>query len=96
MSSSSSLVKRRLDGFDEAGLLTPDTERAALVFQDGTRVEGISFGARCSVAGEAVFNTGMVGYPGEYYYRMMAMKICVYFDVNGGDEGLFWPWSSRD
>ena len=63
--SSSSLIKRRLDGFDEAGLLTPDTERAALVFQDGTRVEGISFGARCSVAGEAVFNTGMVGYPGE-------------------------------
>lgn len=36
-----------------------------LVFEDGTRVEGKSFGAECSVCGEAVFNTGMVGYPGE-------------------------------
>ena len=57
-------LKRRLDGFDEAGLLVPDGEKAALVFQDGTRIEGISFGAKVSVAGEAVFNTGMVGYPG--------------------------------
>ena len=37
-----------------------------LVFEDGTRVEGKSFGAECSVCGEAVFNTGMVGYPGEW------------------------------
>ena len=37
---------------------------AWLVLEDGTRVEGKSFGAETSVSGEAVFNTGMVGYPG--------------------------------
>lgn len=37
-----------------------------LTFEDGTRIEGISFGAERSVSGEAVFNTGMVGYPGEW------------------------------
>src|SRR3990167_3538761 len=34
-----------------------------LVLSDGTEFEGISFGAGRSAAGEAVFNTGMVGYP---------------------------------
>lgn len=34
-----------------------------LVLIDGEVIEGISFGARTSVAGEVVFNTGMVGYP---------------------------------
>lgn len=34
-----------------------------LVLQDGTVIRGQSFGARLSVAGEVVFNTGMVGYP---------------------------------
>ena len=57
--------KRRLESADDAGLLVPDGEKAALIFEDGSRVEGISFGAHRSVAGEAVFNTGMVGYPGE-------------------------------
>ena len=37
--------------------------RAVLVLDDGTTFEGSSFGARRSVAGEVVFNTGMVGYP---------------------------------
>src|SRR6516162_946629 len=35
----------------------------ALVLEDGTRFEGVSFGYDCSVAGEVVFCTGMVGYP---------------------------------
>ena len=30
---------------------------------NGETVEGFSFGARKSMAGEVVFNTGMVGYP---------------------------------
>ena len=30
---------------------------------DGSKFEGYSFGAKCSAAGEVVFNTGMVGYP---------------------------------
>lgn len=37
--------------------------RARLVLQDGTELKGLSFGASRSVAGEVVFNTGMVGYP---------------------------------
>jgi carbamoyl-phosphate synthase small subunit len=35
----------------------------ALVLEDGTRFEGVSFGYEHSVAGEVVFCTGMVGYP---------------------------------
>ncbi len=37
--------------------------KAEIVFQDGFRCEGEQFGAPVSVAGEVVFNTGMVGYP---------------------------------
>jgi len=37
--------------------------KAMLELEDGTAMEGISFGAKKSVAGEVVFNTGMVGYP---------------------------------
>ena len=34
-----------------------------LYLKDGTVIEGQSFGAKRSVTGEVVFNTGMVGYP---------------------------------
>ena len=40
-----------------------ESTRGRLVLSDGTVLEGISFGARAPVAGEVVFNTGMVGYP---------------------------------
>eukprot|EP00467_Chlorarachnion_reptans_P021401 CAMPEP_0114505530 /NCGR_PEP_ID=MMETSP0109-20121206/10904_1 /TAXON_ID=29199 /ORGANISM="Chlorarachnion reptans, Strain CCCM449" /LENGTH=1462 /DNA_ID=CAMNT_0001683979 /DNA_START=76 /DNA_END=4464 /DNA_ORIENTATION=+ len=33
------------------------------ILEDGRKLTGISFGAERSVAGEVVFNTGMVGYP---------------------------------
>jgi len=36
--------------------------RAVLLLEDGTHVEGYSFGAEREVAGEVVFSTGMVGY----------------------------------
>lgn len=36
---------------------------AQLILEDGTIYEGKAFGAVRSVAGEVVFNTGMVGYP---------------------------------
>ncbi len=36
---------------------------AKLILKDGTILEGILFGKHKSVAGEVVFNTGMVGYP---------------------------------
>jgi carbamoyl-phosphate synthase small subunit len=37
--------------------------KAHLLLEDGSIFEGESFGASLSVAGEVVFNTGMVGYP---------------------------------
>lgn len=36
---------------------------AKLVLEDGSYYHGTSFGSSASVAGEVVFNTGMVGYP---------------------------------
>jgi carbamoyl-phosphate synthase small subunit len=39
---------------------TPD---AVLELEDGTKFRGTFFGSKKSVAGEVVFNTGMVGYP---------------------------------
>ena len=36
---------------------------AKLILEDKTVFEGFSFGANVSTSGEAVFNTGMVGYP---------------------------------
>ncbi|MFH2021436.1 MAG: glutamine-hydrolyzing carbamoyl-phosphate synthase small subunit [archaeon] len=37
--------------------------KAKLILQDGSSFEGFSFGFEKSIAGEVVFNTGMVGYP---------------------------------
>ncbi len=37
--------------------------QGALVLEDGTRFEGMSFGYEGPIAGEVVFCTGMVGYP---------------------------------
>jgi carbamoyl-phosphate synthase small subunit len=34
-----------------------------LILEDGSRFQGYSFGSKKAVAGEIVFNTGMVGYP---------------------------------
>ena len=39
------------------------TVRGKLILADGDESEGYSFGANKSMAGEVVFNTGMVGYP---------------------------------
>jgi carbamoyl-phosphate synthase small subunit len=38
-------------------------KKIKLQFKDGSGYEGVSFGAECSVSGEVVFATGMVGYP---------------------------------
>lgn len=37
--------------------------RGSLILEDNTRFPGISFGAPTPLAGEVIFNTGMVGYP---------------------------------
>ncbi|XP_048579513.1 carbamoyl-phosphate synthase [ammonia], mitochondrial isoform X2 [Nematostella vectensis] len=39
------------------------TLKASLILEDGTRLEGFSFGKPVSTSGEVVFNTGLVGYP---------------------------------
>uniref|UniRef100_A0A665XCU7 carbamoyl-phosphate synthase (ammonia) n=1 Tax=Echeneis naucrates TaxID=173247 RepID=A0A665XCU7_ECHNA len=43
--------------------LSVSAQTAHLVLEDGTRMKGFSFGHDASVAGELVFNTGLVGYP---------------------------------
>ncbi|CAG79327.1 hypothetical protein B0I72DRAFT_13866 [Yarrowia lipolytica] len=43
--------------------LNPEDKLMTLELQDGTAVQGYSFGADKPVAGELVFQTGMVGYP---------------------------------
>lgn len=48
-----------------SGVDTTPLKRSVLVLEDGTKLEGYSFGAEKEVAGEVVFTTGMVGYPGE-------------------------------
>lgn len=44
--------------------MSPPTghKKAVLVLKDGARFEGWAFGSQKSTAGEAVFQTGMVGY----------------------------------
>ena len=77
--------------------------KATLVLEDGTRMEGRSFGYQGSVAGEVVFNTGMVGYPEtftdpSYKGQILALTFPlvgnygVPRDVEGCDIGL--PWES--
>ena len=51
-------------------------KRAVLLLEDGTHLEGVSFGAAKEVAGEVVFTTGMVGYPGEFARELRSRKIC--------------------
>jgi carbamoyl-phosphate synthase/aspartate carbamoyltransferase len=46
-----------------ASVLTFKGTTSTLSLSDGTSMQGYSFGADTSVAGEVVFNTGMVGYP---------------------------------
>jgi carbamoyl-phosphate synthase small subunit len=43
--------------------MTLSSKKARLVLQDGSEYAGFSFGYEGPVAGEVVFNTGMVGYP---------------------------------
>lgn len=42
---------------------TKDEDLSCLELQDGSAYQGYSFGAQKSIAGELVFQTGMVGYP---------------------------------
>ena len=48
-----------------------------LILEDGTKFEGESFGAKKDIAGEVVFNTGMVGYPEAFTDPSYAGQILV-------------------
>eukprot|EP00512_Aurantiochytrium_limacinum_P005059 CAMPEP_0171502374 /NCGR_PEP_ID=MMETSP0958-20121227/10133_1 /TAXON_ID=87120 /ORGANISM="Aurantiochytrium limacinum, Strain ATCCMYA-1381" /LENGTH=1547 /DNA_ID=CAMNT_0012037403 /DNA_START=300 /DNA_END=4943 /DNA_ORIENTATION=+ len=52
-----------VSGEGQEASLEPTDATAKLTLQNGLEVTGFSFGANKSVAGEVVFNTGMVGYP---------------------------------
>lgn len=41
----------------------------ALVLQDGSRFDGYSFGADCSISGECVFQTGALASPSFLMFR---------------------------
>jgi len=56
------IMLRRLMATQSDGSAKPPTKRAWLVLEDGTRLEGYSFGADKAMNGEVVFSTGMVGY----------------------------------
>ena len=43
--------------------MEPKKQESKLVLEDGSVFHGYSFGSKKAVAGEVVFNTGMVGYP---------------------------------
>lgn len=57
---SKSLFKRFVN--TNSGSDPVSTTKAVLTLEDGTVLEGISFGAEKPVNGEVVFSTGMVGY----------------------------------
>jgi len=44
-------------------LFTPPPATVKLILQDGTTIDGESFGAERSMSGEVCFSTAMVGYP---------------------------------
>jgi carbamoyl-phosphate synthase/aspartate carbamoyltransferase len=44
-------------------LVSPTDKLTTLELKDGTAIQGYSFGADFSIAGELVFQTSMVGYP---------------------------------
>jgi len=83
-------------GSSTSATLSPSDEKASLKFKNGKEVSGFSFGARKSIAGEVVFNTGMVGYPEaltDPSYRGQIL-VCTYplignYGVPGEDKDIY-------
>src|SRR2546421_2537811 len=48
---------------EERASVRTERKKAALIVEDGSLLEGYSFGSPKSASGEVVFTTGMVGYP---------------------------------
>ncbi len=68
--------------------------RGRLRLEDGTVLEGLAFGAQHPVAGEVVFNTGMVGYPESLTDPSYAGQILVLTYPLVGNYGV--PAATRD
>ncbi|MCQ2226664.1 MAG: glutamine-hydrolyzing carbamoyl-phosphate synthase small subunit [Bacteroidales bacterium] len=71
-----------------------EQKKAKLVLEDGTILEGVSFGAERSVAGEVVFNTAMTGYPESLTDPSYAGQILVSTFPLIGNYGV--PGDERD
>lgn len=65
-----------------------------LILEDGTELRGTLFGAEVPVAGEVVFNTGMVGYPESLTDPSYAGQILVLTYPLVGNYGV--PGDERD
>ncbi|GCF07402.1 glutamine-hydrolyzing carbamoyl-phosphate synthase small subunit [Dictyobacter arantiisoli] len=63
LEATSSPIAVEQDAAHRAMLIANQPTYGALVLEDGTRFEGISFGYHGAISGEVVFCTGMVGYP---------------------------------
>lgn len=63
--------------------------KGILLFEDGTRLEGISFGKEVSTSGEVVFATGMVGYPESMTDPSYSGQILVFTYPLIGNYGIF-------
>ena len=75
-------------------MLVPQSQRGKLVLADGIEAEGYSFGAATSIAGEVVFNTGMVGYPEALTDPSYAGQILVLTYPMVGNYGV--PGDTKD
>lgn len=62
--------------------------KANLILEDGTKLEGFSFGYEKSISGELVFNTSMVGYPESLTDPSYYKQILVLTYPNIGNYGV--------
>ncbi len=83
---------------------SPQFQKATLILEDGSLYSGSSFGYPQSVAGEVVFNTGMVGYPESftdpsYYGQILTLTFPLIGNYgipsNGKKENLYANFESN-
>ncbi|EXJ53398.1 carbamoyl-phosphate synthase arginine-specific small chain [Cladophialophora psammophila CBS 110553] len=72
----------------------PARERATFTIRNGPIFDGISFGARSNVSGEAVFTTSLVGYPESLTDPSYRGQILVFTQPLIGNYGV--PSNTRD
>ena len=77
-----------------SGSLLSNSLKGKLILHDGLHVDGYSFGAVKSMAGELVFNTGMVGYPEALSDPSYSGQILVLTSPMVGNYGV--PPDSKD